>query len=115
MPSPTVDRFRYPYRAVVPGDLHTVIVAWATPIDLSANTYSATMVDAATGNPVAGVAYTPNMAQGNVGVLVFTAPIPANIDTTVLNEIRIKQLTPTVETLVAGHVCYPATTIAGVL
>lgn len=112
MQPPTVDRFRYPYRAVVPGDLHTIIISWE-PSSLAGNTYGASMFDAMTGVPVPGVTYTPNLAGAADGQLIFTAAIPPDLDTTKLYEIRIRQLTPSVETLIAGYVSFPPTTIAG--
>lgn len=114
MQPPTVDRFRYPFRKVIPGDPHTIVLSWSTPIDLSGNTYSATMVDAVSGAAVTGVAYVPDMTNAAVGVVAFNASIPIDIDTTKLNEIRVRKVTPTAETLIAGYVCYPATAIAGV-
>lgn len=108
MTPPTVDRFRFPYRRVVPGDDHPIFIHWEGDPDVSASTFTVTMVDAYTAVAVTGVTYTIDATQAAVGVITASAPIPTDIDTDALYEIRVRQ---DGETIIAGAVQFPSTTV----
>jgi hypothetical protein len=106
--TPTVDRFRYPWRRMVPGDTHSIFLHWAGDPDLSSSTFTVNMVDAFTGTAVPSVTYTVNMAAANVGAISATASIPAAIDTDALYEIRVRQ---NGQTIIAGAVVFALPTV----
>jgi hypothetical protein len=108
MNTPTVDRFRYPWRRLVPGEVHTITVHWADDRDVHLSTFTAVMVDAYTAIAVTGVTYAINATQANVGKIVATATIPADIDTDAQYEIRVKQ---DGETIVAGGVLFNSSVV----
>jgi hypothetical protein len=111
MKPPTVDRYRYPWRRVVPGLPHTIVVTRETPVDLTEHTFSVLMLDAYTATPVTGVDYTIDMTDAGVGTIVAVADIPADIVTSDALEIRLYQVDPEPDLLVAGPVLFAPATI----
>ncbi len=111
MTPPTVDRFRYPWRRLVPGDTHSVIITRSEAVDLSANQYELVMVDAFTGTPVTGVDYTIDYTLADLGTIAASAIIPADLNTTGLYELRFRETVPSSETLIAGPVVFAPSTV----
>lgn len=103
MTPPTVDRFRYPFRRVVPGDPHTISLFWGDGSDLSASVFDVVMLDAFTAEPVTGVNYVIDDTDAETGLIVAVASIPAGIDRFASFEIRIHQDD---ETIIAGPVMF---------
>jgi hypothetical protein len=103
MNAPTVDRFRYPFRHVVPGETHPVFLHFVTPdddpLDVSLSVFAVVMLDAFTATAAPGVVYTIDDSDAALGVIVATAPIPVDIDTGAMFEIRVRQDD---ETIIAG-------------
>lgn len=108
MTPPTVDRFRYPWRRVVPDEIHTVFLHWEGDTDVSSSTFTVSMVDAFTGTPVAGVTYFVDDSDAATGQITATATIPSDIDTAALYQIRVRQ---DGETIIAGGVQFAPTAI----
>lgn len=108
---PTVDRYRYPWRRLVPGDRHSTTIRYPAGTDLSADTFELVMLDAFTGVPISGVAYTIDMTDAATGLLVAAADIPAGVDTTIAAELRFRTLTPFNETVIAGPVVWAPATV----
>jgi hypothetical protein len=110
--NPTVDRFRYPWRAIVPGEPHTVVLVWAPPATIAGNLYEVVMFDAATlTDPVADVVYVGDYTDEGSGRVVFTAEIPIDLDTTRLYDLRVRETAPVVSTLIAGYVTFAPTVV----
>ena len=96
----------------MPGESHTVILDWAPPAVIVGNTYEVVMFDAATlGAPIAGVVYVGDYTDAGTGVVVFTATIPPDLDVRKLYDLRVRQLTPTVQTLIAGYIQFAPTVV----
>jgi hypothetical protein len=114
MTPPTVDRYRYPWRRVVPGMPHTIVVTQQTPLDLSEHTFEVLMLDAFTADPVAGVTYTIDMTDAADGTIIARADIPADIVATDALEIRYYRIDPDPELLIAGPVMFAPSTVPAV-
>ena len=108
MNPPTVDRFRYPWRRLVPGDTHTIVLQWADGLNVAGSTFTVAMLDAFTATAVAGVTYTVSMTNAATGKVTATAPIPSNIPTGSSYEIRVIQ---NGDTIIAGPVLFASTVV----
>jgi hypothetical protein len=108
MNAPTVDRFRFPFRRLVPGETHTVYLHWADDLDVSGSTFTVAMVDAFTAVVVPGVAYVIDDSDAATGTVVAVATIPVDIDTDALFEIRVRQDD---ETIIAGAAQFSTSTV----
>lgn len=106
--TPTVDRFRYPWRRMVPGDTHYIFLHWEGDPDVSASTFTVEMVDAFTAEPVVGVTYTVDETDANIGTVSASAPIPVDISVVSLYEIRVRQ---DAQVIVAGPVMFAAAVV----
>ena len=108
MTPPTVDRFRYPWRRLVPGELHTAVLHWQGDLDQSAHDFELVMVDAYTATPVTGVDYVIDDVDAATGTITATATIPAELDTAGMYELRWLR---DAETIIAGPVLFAPSTI----
>jgi hypothetical protein len=108
MNAPTVDRFRYPFRRLVPGETHTVLLHWEGDTDVSSSVFTVAMVDAFTATAVPGVAYVIDDSDAATGTVIATASVPVDIDTDALFEIRVRQ---DGETIIAGGAQFSTTVV----
>lgn len=109
MNQPTVDRFRYPWRRMVPGEVHTVTLHWADGSNVSGSTFAFVLLDAFTGAAATPtVTYAVNMAGAATGTVIGTATIPAGINVDADFELRVRQ---NGETIIAGPVLFASAVV----
>lgn len=111
MTPPTVDRFRYPWPRIVTGETYTAVVHWQDDADQSAFTFEMLMVDAYTATPVTGVEFVVDDTDADVGLIVATATIPADVDKAAMYELRFRRDD---ETLIIGPAVFALSTVPAV-